>query len=362
MKGSLMRDDQGAALPEGGLSKEGARQGQVGRIGLSHPVCADFEHPADITLRKIGRLSRVLPVAAPRVRLSHQLPVFATGALKATELSRGMLVLCAQMRGVRQITADTHAVPGLSIEARLQGRSFSREAMPPYRTARIESGTISINGFPSESRWTVEMPAQKTFDAVSVCYPPSFLEALSDTDGELAVRAKKLVADQICHRDVMSFSRRLPFVKLQQLCLHGRSGSKLRAEAIALELLADTVEALGEQQTETTEAQTLVEQVCKIIEARLSNPPKLAQLAQLFRVSETRLKRCFSEQAGQPISSYIAQRRMEAAWALVTMGLPLAQVADEVGYANPEAFSRAFRRHYGQCPSAARAMQGRNAR
>ena len=136
----------------------------------------------------------------------------------------------------------------------------------------------------------------------------------------------------------------------------------MRAEAIVLELLADTVEALGERQTETTEAQTLVEQVCKTIEARLSSPPKLAQLAQLFRVSETRLKRSFSEQTGQPISSYIFQRRMEAAWALVTMGLPLAQVADEVGYANPEAFSRAFRRHYGRCPSAARAMQARNAR
>lgn len=357
-----MHDDLRGAFPEGALVDEEPEQSRAGRSGLAGPVSADFEHPADITLRKIGRLSRVLPVAAPKVRLSNQLPVFATGALKATQLSRGILVLCAQMRGVRLVTADTHAVPGLSIEARLQGRSFSRETVPPYRTARIESGTISINGFPTESRWTVEMPAQKTFEAVSVCYPPSFLEALSDTDRELAARANKLVADQLSHREAMSFSRRLPFVKLQQLCLHGRSGNKLRAEAIALELLADTVEALGERQTETTEAQTLVEQVCKTIEARLSNPPKLAQLAQLFRVSETRLKRSFSEQTGQPISSYIAQRRMEAAWALVTMGLPLAQVADEVGYANPEAFSRAFRRHYGRCPSAARAMQARNAR
>lgn len=357
-----MRDDQGTALLEGGSSRECSGQNHVSRNRPSSAVCTEFEHPADITLRKIGRLSRVLPVAAPKVRLAHQLPVFATGALKATPLSRDILVLCAQMRGVRQITADTHAVPGLSIEARLQGRSFSREAMPPYRTARIESGTISINGFPTESRWTVEMPAQKRFEAVSVCYPLSFLDALSDTDPELATQAKRLVADQVCQRDAMSFSRRLPFVKLQQLCLRDRSGSKLRAEAIALDLLVDTVEALSERQTEKKPSETLVEKVCETIEARLSNPPRLAQLAQLFRVSETRLKRSFSEQTGQPIGRYIAQRRMEAAWALVTMGLPLAQVADEVGYANPEAFSRAFRRHYGQCPSAARAVRQHDAR
>ena len=362
MKRPLMRDDHGIALLEGGSSRECSGQNRAGRNRPSKDACTEFEHPADITLRKIGRLSRVLPVAAPKVRLSNQLPVFATGALRGTQLSRGILVLCAQMRGIRQMTADTQAVPGLSIEARLQGRSFSREAMPPYRTARIESGTISINGFPTESRWTVEMPAQKSFDAVSVCYPPSFLDALSDTDPELAARAKRLVADQVCQREAMSFSRRLPFVKLQQLCLRDRSGSKLRAEAIALDLLVDTVEALSERQTEKKPSETLVEKVCETIEARLSSPPKLAQLAQLFRVSETQLKRSFSEQTGQPIGRYIAQRRMEAAWALVTMGLPLAQVADEVGYANPEAFSRAFRRHYGQCPSAARAARQHDAR
>ena len=357
-----MRNDQGPAPGEGDSLEKTIAQSEANAPVPSEPGLADFEHPADITLRKVRRLSRVLPVAPPNVRPSTGLPAFATGALKAAQLSRGILVLCAQMRGVRPVTGDTTALPGFLIEARLQGRSFSRETAPPFRTAPIESGTISIGGFPTESHWKLEMPAQHAFEAVSVSFPLAFLEALQDIDRDLAARANHLVAEKISHREPMDVPRRLPFVKLQQLCLQDRPGNKLRAEAIALDLLADTIDRLTGKPAETSPSQTLVEHVRKTIEGRLSDPPGISELAQLFRVSQTRLKRSFSEAMGQPISVYVARRRMEVAWELVAIGVPLAKVADEVGYANPEAFSRAFRRHYGQCPSVARARQVHNAR
>ena len=357
-----MRNDEGPAPMEAQSLEEGTAHSEPKAPVPSELGSAGFEHPSDITLRKVSRLSEVLPVAPPNVRLSTKLPAFATGALKAAPLSRGILVLCAQMRGVRPVTGDTTALPGFLIEARLQGRSFSRETAAPFRTAPIESGIISVGGFPTESHWKLEMPAQHAFEAVSVSYPLAFLEALRDIDRDLADRASRLVAEKISHRESMDVPRRLPFVKLQQLCLQDRPGNKLRAEAIALELLADTIDRLTGKPAEASASQTLVEHVRETIEERLSDPPGVSELAQLFRVSQTRLKRSFSEEIGQPISAYVARRRMEVAWDLVAMGVPLAKVADEVGYANPEAFSRAFRRHYGRCPSAARARQTHDAR
>ena len=316
----------------------------------------ELEHPSDITRNKIGKLAEDLPVMAPKVQTSVQLPVFATGAITATKLSRGILVLCAEMRGVRQITAETEAMPGIQIEARLTGSSSSRETMPPHRTADIESGTLSINGFRKVSSWEVEMPAQSAFEAVSISYPLSFLDDLKHLDKTVAAKAKELLGRPICHRQPMTLAQRLPFVKLQQLCLDP-AGSKLRAEAIALELLADVVELRNVKQDNPPEESGLVEHAQRTIDAMLSNPPSIAELARLLRVSETRLKRSFSDTTGQAVGTYMTQRRLEAAWDLVLMGLPLAKVADEVGYASPEAFSKAFRRHYGCSPSSARAAR-----
>ncbi len=313
----------------------------------------ELEHPSDITPRKIGKLAEALPVMAPKVQTSVQLPVFATGAITATKLSRGILVICAEMRGVRQITAETEALPGIQIEARLIGRSFSKETSPPHRTAAIESDTLSINGFHKASPWNVEMPAQSAFEAVSISYPLSFLEDLDRMDKVLSARARELVDRRICCRQSMSLAQRLPFVKLQQLCLDPM-GNKLRAEAIALELLADVIDTQNGAQDSSAEAQGLVEHAQKTIDAMLSDPPSIAELARLLRVSETRLKRTFSKATGQAVGAYMTQRRLEAAWDLVVMGLPLAKVANEIGYASPEAFSKAFRRHYGRSPSSAR--------
>lgn len=325
-----------------------------------HVNDGSFEHPLDITPRKIGELGEFLPIKAPKVQQNPQLPVFATGAIAVTELPRGILVLCAQMRGVRPITADTQALSGIQIEARLTGRSLAHETMPPHRSARIESGLLSVNGFPTESHWKVEMPAQAAFETISIAYPVPFLEGLAKLDPSLAEAALKMVAEHGCQREEMTIAQRLLFVKLYQLCLK-EGGNKLRAEAIALELLADAIEAQGRDTAADSarhegQAQTrLVEHAGKSIDAMLSAPPSIAELARLLRVSETRLKRAFSETTGESVGAYIARRRLETAWDLVMLELPLAKVADEVGYASPEAFSKAFRRYFGESPSAARA-------
>ncbi|MFK8843621.1 helix-turn-helix transcriptional regulator, partial [Escherichia coli] len=56
---------------------------------------------------------------------------------------------------------------------------------------------------------------------------------------------------------------------------------------------------------------------------------------------------------GEPPMTYVTAWRMDVAARLIrTEGLPLARVAERVGYASEAAFHRAFRRAHGVTPGA----------
>lgn len=68
-------------------------------------------------------------------------------------------------------------------------------------------------------------------------------------------------------------------------------------------------------------------------------------------MSRTALAQRFTRLLGQPPLTYIAERRLShAAELLRTSTAPIAAIANQVGYSSEAAFSRAFRRRYGQPP------------
>ena len=68
----------------------------------------------------------------------------------------------------------------------------------------------------------------------------------------------------------------------------------------------------------------------------------------------------FRQETGMPPLAWMARRRMRLAQDLLaTTTLPVAQVAERCGYADPFHFSRVFRRHTGQPPRVYRDIQGR---
>ncbi|MFC3972060.1 helix-turn-helix domain-containing protein [Maribacter confluentis] len=88
------------------------------------------------------------------------------------------------------------------------------------------------------------------------------------------------------------------------------------------------------------------------IRNNLKEPLKILDLSEIAGFNATKLKRDFKKVYGMPVFKYITALRMEFAKSLITQdGVSIAHAAYEVGYANPQHFTTAFKRTMGYLPS-----------
>jgi AraC-like DNA-binding protein len=93
--------------------------------------------------------------------------------------------------------------------------------------------------------------------------------------------------------------------------------------------------------------------------ADLAHPWTLADLAATAGLSDETLRRVCKRETGCSPMEYVTHLRMRhAASLLVTYSHPVAEIAERVGYADPFAFSTAFRRVLGVPPTAYRRREG----
>ncbi len=87
---------------------------------------------------------------------------------------------------------------------------------------------------------------------------------------------------------------------------------------------------------------------------QLAYPWTLVELAEKAAMSRTVFAERFKQASGLTPMQYLAWWRMQNAWALLTEGQPVAEVADAVGYRSEAAFFRAFKREFGVAPGVVR--------
>jgi AraC family transcriptional regulator len=95
------------------------------------------------------------------------------------------------------------------------------------------------------------------------------------------------------------------------------------------------------------------------VTASLDEPARAAELAAAVHLSRSQLDRVVKAAAGEPPASLRRRILLErAAFRLLEGKLGIIELALEAGYASHEAFTRAFRRAYGDSPSAWRRSPG----
>ncbi len=99
-----------------------------------------------------------------------------------------------------------------------------------------------------------------------------------------------------------------------------------------------------------------VEKSLWFVENRLSGEISLQEIARAAGVSSHYLARAFGAATGHSVMRYARGRRLSEAARKLAAGAPdILTVALEAGYGSHEAFSRAFREHFGMPPDALRA-------
>lgn len=97
----------------------------------------------------------------------------------------------------------------------------------------------------------------------------------------------------------------------------------------------------------------------QILEARLKDPPSLAELADAVHLSPKRLSRDFQVVYGMTAFAWLREYRLlRAAELLRTSDAPMSVIADRLGYGSAASFSTQFRQHFGLSPRDYRAAQG----
>ncbi|MGZ5195099.1 MAG: helix-turn-helix domain-containing protein, partial [Ramlibacter sp.] len=95
--------------------------------------------------------------------------------------------------------------------------------------------------------------------------------------------------------------------------------------------------------------------VLSYIEEHLAQPLSLAELANVAGMSVRHFCRAFRASLGCSPHQYLLRQRVERAKALIAArDMPLAEVAQTVGFSDQSQFTRTFRRHIGITPAAHR--------
>lgn len=92
--------------------------------------------------------------------------------------------------------------------------------------------------------------------------------------------------------------------------------------------------------------------LARLLDAAPAERLTVAEMAQALDLSPRQLLYQFGKATGEPLAQWIRKRRIAAARRLLGQRLSVTDVSEQLGYANPYHFSRAFKAVTGIAPSA----------
>ena len=94
----------------------------------------------------------------------------------------------------------------------------------------------------------------------------------------------------------------------------------------------------------------VVQRIQDYLKANYINSISLEQLARIANLKPLRLLRVFRKEVGLPPHTYLVQVRVARAKTLLSMKLPIAQVAADTGFTDQSHLTRHFKRLVGVTP------------
>lgn len=97
-----------------------------------------------------------------------------------------------------------------------------------------------------------------------------------------------------------------------------------------------------------------IKKIMEIIQRRYNENLKLETLSELFNYNSAYLGKMFKSSTGEYFNTYIDKVRIEKAKQFLAQGMKVYEVAEKVGYMNPDYFNAKFRKYVGVSPTSYR--------
>ncbi|MEM7124701.1 MAG: AraC family transcriptional regulator [Chloroflexota bacterium] len=95
-----------------------------------------------------------------------------------------------------------------------------------------------------------------------------------------------------------------------------------------------------------------IEEIQRYIQTHITEPLDCTTLAKAADLSVVHLQRLFVDQVGEPPATYIRRLRLNRSGLKLRMGaVDIGEVALAAGYGSHNAFTKAFKQHFGLSPS-----------
>lgn len=279
------------------------------------------------------------------------------GWLWMDEVQPGLVGSASDMESVSDATIAQTIDRSVMVAVLLQGRtgSFRPEA---GEELPAEQGRARVTGFGEARRCVRRLHAGERGVRTGITVSPCFLEQFADVlpGRELDVLERLLapgfrsVGLRRCEL-LSGLSRGLVAMP------YGGSLGRLYRESAVTQILFRTLELLREEwplvRALGRRQHDAVLRAQAVLDASLVSPPGTLDLARQVGLNRNTLQAGFRAVFGTTVFGYVRARRLAMARLLMEeQGLGAAEAGYRVGFASPSAFSAAYRRHFGETPTA----------
>lgn len=298
----------------------------------------------DMMTAEYGADLRVADVAGAPFETNGGPDIFATGRYEAAVLRPHLQMISCDLVTTAAFRSEAELAPSLCIALPLAGSWDSRVAGHEIAMAAGQGPVVFGFGGAAEVA-EQQLPGQRI--AMHALYIGGAL--LEEDDPDLAGLARMMRQGWFCHQLAAQGKIARHLTGFGDCPYQGRL-RQWYLEGLALHVLVALAEEFGRLPV-MPRARQLARDLRDRLDRQAPPLPPVAVLAAGLGSNETSLRRAFRAEFGIGITEYYRRRLLEEARALLQSGaVQVAGAGWRAGYASPENFTHAYRRHFGHPP------------
>ncbi len=225
----------------------------------------------------------------------------------------------------------------------VEGRSY---VLRPHDIVLVQRGAIH----------RAQISREETYERVILYISPEFLDRMSTEQSRLdyCFTAASGEKSFVLRPDYDRRERLNQILNALERAEAGEDfGQDLLARALLVQLLVELARGVDAEHYHYAAAENTDEKVTEILEYlhdHLTEPISIDALAEHFYLSKYYMMRLFRARTGFTIHAYLTDQRLHLARELIGQGVTATDACYRCGYGDYSAFSRAYKKRFGQSP------------